>query len=321
VRCASYVQVPVHKCCVATQLAFIIVRLVKPRIFIGSSGSSRNFAEAIHARLEDVAECTVWTAGAFALSTSTLAGLLTNLRDSDFGIFVFAADDDMIVKGKLLKVPRDNVVYEAGLFSGYLCPERCFIVVPKSVEVHVPTDLAGMTRGFYDDSRTDGNDDAAVLTFSNQVKKQVLKDGLFRGSNSEELRDLVVRFECCQSWMEDEDKRVAMKKKISGDIESFCKTHSLNKHRLLVHRRTGYYLALLAAIRFRPDNRDWEIVLKMAPDRLPPGFAYFKLIDAIEAIKDGGKATPDQLKKLHDWLSALPDVRKHIGNRVDALVK
>jgi len=88
-----------------------------------------------------VAECTVWTEGAFDISASTLAGLIKNLRDSDFGIFVFAPDDDATVKGELLKVPRDNVVYEAGLFSGYLCPERCFIVVPETVRVHVPTDL------------------------------------------------------------------------------------------------------------------------------------------------------------------------------------
>jgi len=95
---------------------------MKPRIFIGSSANSERIATAIHARLQHVAECTVWTDGAFDLSTSTVVGLTKNLRDSDFGIFVFAADDDARIKGELLKVARDNVVYEAGLFSGYLCP-------------------------------------------------------------------------------------------------------------------------------------------------------------------------------------------------------
>jgi hypothetical protein len=262
----------------------------------------------------------VWTAGAFALSTSTLANLMQNLRDSDFGIFVFGPDDDAIVKGKLLKVPRDNVVYEAGFFSGYLCPERCFIAAPKSVEVHIPTDLAGMTLGFYDDQRADGNDDAAVLTFSNQVKKQVRTGGLFTGSSSEELRDLVVRFECCQSWIDDEPKRIAMKKKINGDMEGFCKNHPLNKQRLLVQKRTGYNLALLAAIRSRPDDRDWELIMKIEPHKLPPGFAYFKLIEAIEALKTSGNVTADQLTQLHNWVAALPDARKHISARIDALI-
>jgi predicted nucleotide-binding protein len=146
---------------------------MKPRIFIGSSASARGYASAIHARLAEVAECTVWTDGAFALSSSTMDGLLRNLRNSDFGIFVFAPDDTAKIKGQLLNVPRDNVVYEAGLFSGYLRPERCFIVVPETVEVHVPTDLLGMTLGFYEDNRTDGNDEAAVATFCLRVKKQI----------------------------------------------------------------------------------------------------------------------------------------------------
>jgi predicted nucleotide-binding protein len=146
---------------------------VKPRVFIGSSGASSRIAQAIHSGLEDTAECTVWTAGAFALATSTLASLQGHLHDSDFACFVFGPDDDATIKGELLKVPRDNVVYEAGLFSGHLGPDRCFVAVPKSVEVHVPTDLAGMTLGFYIDTRDDGNSDGAVLTFCNKVKERI----------------------------------------------------------------------------------------------------------------------------------------------------
>jgi hypothetical protein len=294
---------------------------VKPRIFIGSSTSAKGYASAIHAGLAGVAECTVWTDGAFALSTSTMAGLLKNLRDSDFGIFVFAPDDTATIKGELLNVPRDNVVYEAGLFSGYLCPERCFIVVPQAVKVHVPTDLLGMTLGFYEDDRTDANDDAAVATFCSKVQKQIGPQGLFKGDTSEELRDLAVRFECCQSWMGDEDKRVAMKRAISAQIEGFCKNHPLNKHRLLVQHRTGYYLALLAAIRFNPEPRDWELILVLDSKQLPAGFAYFKLIEAVEELKRGKKVSPNQLKQLHDWVNGLPDARKHIAARIDALLK
>jgi hypothetical protein len=294
---------------------------VKPRIFIGSSGSAKGYASAIHAGLAAVAECTVWTDGAFALSTSTIAGLLKNLRDSDFGIFVFAPDDTATIKGELLNVPRDNVVYEAGLFSGYLCPERSFIVVPQTVIVRVPTDLLGMTLGFYEDDRTDGNDEAAVATFCSRVQRQIAPQGLFKGAASEELRELAVRFECCQSWMADEVQRVAMKKTISAQIETFCKNHPLNKHRLLVQRRTGYYLALLASIRFNPEPRDWELILALEIKQIPAGFAYFKVIEAIEELKNRKCATPHQLKQLHAWVDDLPDARKHIASRIDALMK
>jgi hypothetical protein len=71
---------------------------------------------------------------------------------------------------------------------------------------------------------------------------------------------------------------------------------------LLVQRRTGYYLALFATIRFRPEKRDWELILKLDPGRLPPGFIYYKLIEAVEALKAANVLTPDQLKQLHNWL-------------------
>jgi predicted nucleotide-binding protein len=64
-----------------------------PRIFIGSSKAASNYAGARHDGLVENAECTVWTEGAFDLSQSTIEGLMKNLRDSDFGIFVFAPDD------------------------------------------------------------------------------------------------------------------------------------------------------------------------------------------------------------------------------------
>jgi hypothetical protein len=158
---------------------------------------------AMHDALAPITECTVWTEGAFGLSTSTLDNLMRNLKDSDFGIFVFAADDTATIKDKLLNVPRDNVVYEAGLFSGYLSPHRCLIAVPQSVPIHVPTDLLGMTYGTYEDARTDKNYLAAVSTFCRQVKTEIQNLGLFSGNPQEALRELCAKFQCCD-WIPDD---------------------------------------------------------------------------------------------------------------------
>ena len=54
------------------------------------------------------------------------------------------------MRGRVLTSARDNVIYELGLFSGKLGPERCFFVVPESEKVHLPTDLAGITAGEYE---------------------------------------------------------------------------------------------------------------------------------------------------------------------------
>jgi predicted nucleotide-binding protein len=74
---------------------------VNPKIFIGSSSEALQFARAIHAELQDVAECTVWKDGAFGLSAQTVESLVKNLRESDFGIFVFSADDIVTIRGDL----------------------------------------------------------------------------------------------------------------------------------------------------------------------------------------------------------------------------
>jgi predicted nucleotide-binding protein len=66
---------------------------MKPRLFIGSSSEGRAVAEAIHANLANNAECTTWSYGVFELARSTLQSLQDQLRTSDFGVFVFSADD------------------------------------------------------------------------------------------------------------------------------------------------------------------------------------------------------------------------------------
>jgi predicted nucleotide-binding protein len=102
---------------------------MKPKVFIESSGESKRFAIAIHGQLAMVAECTPWVTG-FDLSKSTLDGLMRNVRESDFGVFVFSADDVLTMRGSFFTTTRDNVVYEAVLLTGYLGPERCLIAIP-----------------------------------------------------------------------------------------------------------------------------------------------------------------------------------------------
>lgn len=266
---------------------------MKPRIFIGSSSEAARFASAIHACLQIVAECTVWAVGAFGLSQTTIAELMRNLRDSDFGIFVFGPDDVANIRGDFLNVPRDNVVYEAGLFSGYLGPERCFIAVPQTVPVRIPTDLLGMTHGYYEDNRSDGNEEAAVNSFCFKVEKQIPMQGFFEGDSTDRLRELTVKFETLE-WIGDPGNRVDKKRKVAAEIKSFCAAHSFNKHRLLAQPR-GDYIPLFCAIICRPEEGDCDLVLQIDHRYLSPGFAHYWLLDVVEAIKAKGCCNVQQL--------------------------
>jgi hypothetical protein len=289
---------------------------VKPRIFIGSSHEALKVANAIHARLQRVAECTVWPNGAFGLSQTIHAELIRNLNDSDFGIFVFAPDDVANSHDNhLMNVPRDNVVYEAGLFSGRLGPNRCFIVVPQDTAVHVPTDLLGMTRGAYEDVRSDKNYQSAVNSFGSAVETQIAAQGLFEGRD--QLRELCVKFETLD-YVGDENNRIRHKQNVAKEIKSYVCANSPNKHRLLAQHRASY-VPFFGAIICRPEEGDCDLILRVQRSYLPPQFAYYWLLDAVEAIKAKGCCKAKQVADMITWVKQLPDPNPTIATRIAKL--
>jgi hypothetical protein len=121
----------------------------KPRIFLGSSGKQEKLLQALTRGLEDVAHVEPWTTS-FNPGTTTLERLLELTREVDFAAFVFARDDwttssppasDPAGSGQAS--PRDNVVFEAGLFGGVLGMRRTFILHASGSKL--PSDLLGLT--------------------------------------------------------------------------------------------------------------------------------------------------------------------------------
>ena len=132
-------------------------------MFIASSTDHLDLAYAAQEGLEHDVEPTVWTQGVFTLSRSTMSGLLDVVGESDFGLFVFAPSDITAINEAEQQTVRDNVIFELGLFIGRLGQERCFIVMPRNVDdLHLPTDLVGVTIATFDANRQDGNLVAAL---------------------------------------------------------------------------------------------------------------------------------------------------------------
>ena len=131
--------------------------MAKPRIFLGSSGAQAKLLRALERGLEDVADVEPWTT-TFNPGTTTLGRLLELTREVDFAAFVFAQDDwttrgDAVAGGSAGQAsPRDNVVFEAGLFGGVLGMRRTFILHASGAKL--PTDLLGLTCVRYDGSAT-----------------------------------------------------------------------------------------------------------------------------------------------------------------------
>lgn len=145
----------------------------QPRLFIASSKEGLDYAYAIQKNLDDDADVTVWTQGIFDLSATTVESLIGALDKFDFAIFVFAPDDVLRIRQRKFVAVRDNVVFELGLFMGKLGRDRTFIVVPKSSDLRIPTDLAGITPGKFNPERNDGNLSAALGAFCNDVRLQI----------------------------------------------------------------------------------------------------------------------------------------------------
>ena len=128
----------------------------KPRIFLGSSGKQEKLLQALTRGLEDIAHVEPWTTS-FNPGTTTLERLLELAQEVDFAAFAFARDDwtanSMSASrstGSGQDSPRDNVVFEAGLFGGTLGMRRTFIL--HATGSKLPSDLLGLTCVRYDDA-------------------------------------------------------------------------------------------------------------------------------------------------------------------------
>lgn len=142
----------------------------RPRLFIGSSTEGLRVAEAIQVGLDDVAECTVWNQGVFGLTETTIESIVDTAAEYDFAVLVLTPDDTTLARGASSSSPRDNLVFELGLFTGILGRARTFMVYPRSPSMRLPSDLAGVTAATYT-MRSDGNLQAALGPVCTRIKR------------------------------------------------------------------------------------------------------------------------------------------------------
>ena len=117
----------------------------QPVVFIGSSSEGLKLVEGITSSLRrHPYVLKPWMRGVFECSQTTIEDLVHVTKEADFAILVLTADDVTKSRGMSKPSPRDNVIFELGLFMGSLGRERTYIVAPKGVNLKIPTDLLGI---------------------------------------------------------------------------------------------------------------------------------------------------------------------------------
>lgn len=117
----------------------------KPSVFVGSSSEGLEVARAIRVNLSDDARVTLWNEGPFRPMHGYLESLVNALDQFDFAVLVATADDLTTQRQEATLTPRDNVLFELGLFLGRLGRERTFLVSSTNPSPRLPSDLAGVT--------------------------------------------------------------------------------------------------------------------------------------------------------------------------------
>lgn len=157
------------------------------RVFIGSSTEALPAAREIGRGLESfragqrrVLDVRIWDRS-FELSEIIIEGLERNADLADFAIFVLAPDDLSVRRHKEIYIPRDNTIYELGLFTGRLERRRTIIVRASNPPTTLPSDLAGIIYAQYDHDAVDKGDLSSLRkNVLPKLKKHILKVGCSR---------------------------------------------------------------------------------------------------------------------------------------------
>ncbi len=118
----------------------------RPVVFVGCSTEALPIGRAIQSALEhDPVLVRVWTDDTFKASQFPVESLERELAKVDFAALVLSPEDTVISRDSVVEAPRDNLVFELGLFMGALGHSRTFLLHPRGSNIKIPTDLSGFT--------------------------------------------------------------------------------------------------------------------------------------------------------------------------------
>ena len=141
---------------------------MKPSLFIGSS-TSESAAEIVARQFKGLCDVRPWYKDVFLPMEMVLDCLLEAADSCHFGIFLFAAGDLATIRGTTAAAVSANVVFECGMFFGRWGRHRSFVLAPRDIKVHMPSDFAGVNPAYYEGG------DSGIPEACRRIKKQIQK--------------------------------------------------------------------------------------------------------------------------------------------------
>jgi Predicted nucleotide-binding protein containing TIR-like domain len=114
--------------------------------------------------------------------------LVNKASQFDFAILVLSPDDEVQSKGECKLGPRDNAIFELGLFIGRLGRERTFVV--SNAAIKIPTDLAGVVFATYEWPRQDNTLAGAVGHACDQIRVEIRRLGFSRERSTRQIQQV-----------------------------------------------------------------------------------------------------------------------------------
>ncbi len=154
----------------------------KRKIFIGCSSESIELAESAKQILEDEFEVTIWNESiyeksVFKLNKSFLDSLLKASLKFDFGILIGTPDDQVIYRNNVVLNPRDNILFELGLFMGRLGISKSAFIVEETV--NVLSDLKGITLSMFKKGNRKSFEDSVLKVKDYFLAQNILGSNFF----------------------------------------------------------------------------------------------------------------------------------------------
>lgn len=147
----------------------------KINIFIGGSTEGLKFAQKVQDAFHStgIVQCKIWKSDTFTYNSSFLESVTKASISYDFGVFIASNDDMANIRDVLEDIPRDNVVFEYGIFTGTLGYKRTYLLQEEGCKL--PSDVLGYSNPSFNRNFTTEQWKELIQRMSENIKTEFNK--------------------------------------------------------------------------------------------------------------------------------------------------